>query len=256
MMLKKVIFIAGIQRSGNHAIRNWIEHQFNGPLIYRNDCHFLLYGKAAYPTRLFDGNVETKIEVKKEDISRYQAYILGIENPSIEYHENTRNFYMKQVEEFGYPEVRCLYLIRNPFNMIASMWKMWGNKEKIIKICRLWSPLANELKGNTSFLDDSLGERMVEFDKWVMDENYRRDLSAFCGIEFNDKGKKNVMGSSFGSRDLDSINGKNELMNRYRIFENDPGFVDLVRSIPGLLDAASGLFEIPSAFKGKSRTYV
>lgn len=184
--MKEIRFFA-MMRSGQHAIINWLlaqlpEHSFvNDPLHPINWIH----GKAKFskPDDLFlVYNVEDRF------------ILSGIK-------ECEEKLYDHSEERDG--EIINVLILRDPFNMFASRYSRETNRKKLttgekqheeIMECS-WSPL----EGWTSkkavecwkshakeIASPTVINLIINYNQWVLNEDYRQSLAKFFGVEFND----------------------------------------------------------------------
>lgn len=254
----KVIIIAGIRRSGNHALRTWLEHQIQPPCLYRNDCDYKLVSKAQYPVRLYNGS-ETETNIQPDKFHKYKIYFAGVENPDMNKRKENLSLLNAEAAKLSIltkteTTYKILYIIRNPYNMLASMWAFTGDKgrwrnlpEFINHQANLWAPIAKEFLRTSS---PSKNEMIVNYDKWFTDINYRKVISGFCGLQFSDKGKEKItsVGSSFDAHKLNNKASHMKVLERWKKFANDDKFVEWVKSINGLYEHAKEIYKVPEIF--------
>ena len=117
---------------------------------------------------------------------------------------------------------RNIFILRDAFNYFASRLRhreigSWPTKPAV----HLWKSYAKEA------LNDSSGRVFVNFNKWFLDQEYRKELCDKIGVEFNDDGinqvPKNGGGSSFGKVDAYDDDRKTKLLTRWKDFLEDDG---------------------------------
>jgi len=201
--------IFGLKRSGNHAIINWIAGHFgSGEVCFLNNLKGDYLKSFKKPSHRMDSDV----------------YI-----SDIEYLNDTR-CYIESYEDLD-PEFSddSIIIIRDPFNLLASRIKLkskkpnWGIdtscvfREKLRKYFRL--AITNK-------------QKIINYNFWFSDIDYRKEVSSILGLEFSDKNLEQITnfgrGSSFSGIEFD---GKAQLMNvlsRWKCIKEHQDFIELI----------------------------
>lgn len=93
-----------------------------------------------------------------------------------------------------------------------------------------WKKYAAEFLNQTNYLGDKV---LILFDKWISDQEYRKQIAIDLGFEFSDSGfqKMGQYGSSFNTGvNLDS------LKSRFEMYQDDEFFQQNVMMDQELLD--------------------
>jgi hypothetical protein len=231
----------GIQRSGNHAVLNWLLGLFSDKHVFFNNVQpnkdlrnssvgvSVPPGVKAYKTRGPKGLIEN------EEFINYVRVEGGIVLCSYE-NFNLQNFQLgysesPQIEIFGSPKKsHNILLLRNPFSMIqstANVLRKWqGDKpeswfiEQLDIRLKLWNIYASVFLENNSFTK-------IYFDKWLCEKEYRNEIAAKFDFENSDKNIDFIsdagQGSSFSGRKLDD---RKDVLNRWGQSEDHNIIVD------------------------------
>ncbi len=238
---KSVYQIFGIQRSGNHAIINWLIDNMSGSVLHCNHVR-----KNQHP----------------RDCKKNFRWGLGNSHLIASFEEYSPNDFELKFDSDLYGQFTSgfnLLLLRDPFNLFASRYaweKPPGDRfrEKIKTRERkisLWKEYANTyLKWQSHQQPQNI---TINYNQWCVDDEYRLKLAKKLGFEIEEiqskRIPKNGGGSSFtGSQ---KIVDKNIFLQRFREFENDEKFksifkdeelIDLSKKIFGKIDGTYKLF--------------
>lgn len=264
---KQLISFYGIQRSGNHAVINWICGMIKSPLFINNLIPKKNIYKYHSPISLprgirFISKREGKkiIYPEKNEISykggskKNGPLIVSYENLIISsktitdqknYLQNNMGFYKDKID---------VILLRNPLNMMASQINLisrYENKKdlylNILKsmlknlifkrelnvhpklaltinalrhYCYLWSIYSDCILKKQQFDNKTI---YILFEKWLLDEQYRKNIATSLGLKNNDRNLKFVSDSGGGSsfvKDASSSNLNYDDINKR--YENSP----------------------------------
>jgi hypothetical protein len=222
MANKKEILVHGTSRSGHHAVANWIYRQSPGYKCYINDANldrdpFLSNGRGE--NRLDDIEKEKKEMIvccfEDKDFDKiYSDYFL----------EHKSNWFGDSEQFFN------TLVIRDPFNHFAS--KATYNRSRLHRhksqsfATRMWKQHAKEYLGYTNYLPKN--KICINFNKWVEDKEYRKNIAEQIGLNFTDEGREDVVaaggGSSFNGMDFDGKASEMDVNIRWRHSIKDPYF--------------------------------
>jgi len=150
-----------------------------------------------------------------------------------------------------------ILILRDPLNMFASRLKLHrdrpknsfaaqmllGNGDGASQLTNCWLQYAREFAGETC----CLGERLVRinYNWWIVDEAYRREICQQVGGEYREDTLGQVpeygFGSSFDGRQHGRLQNRQGLLTRWKHFQGDPQFENLV-SCPELRRLANVIF--------------
>ena len=241
----KIIQFCGLQRSGNHAVINWIIGQEFSKTCFINGVFpganpWLKNWGVSYPNYPYWPKDR---DVRGAFVSK-DIVICSYENREIEKISRDSDLLPKY---FGNSrESYSLIILRDPYNTFASWFqKNWTVTPEIIK---LWKSYAYEFIGVTNYLKSP--KISVSFNKWFLDQSYRQRLAESLGLRFTDRNLNSVSfhggGSSFDEESLNKKAQEMNILNRFhnylgdaiflQIFENDPELGKLSKDIFGSID--------------------
>lgn len=139
----KTIIIYGLRRSGNHMLISTLLQQFNNP-VHINDTT-LSYDK--YMQFKCVPVTSTRADKKYTGFAQSDCVILSMENKPIDH---------KEIAKFSNePDTHVIILLRNPYNTLASAWKVYTKrlkpKKQLVKIiANMWPEYAKEFLQSTT----------------------------------------------------------------------------------------------------------
>lgn len=224
----KLIHVAGIQRTGQHAITSWIIGHYQ-KVGYRNDTSPSGFVK---PFWYFETSKKETWDVSKKIDLNQDAWIIGSEHVKSKISLHPKLIDQLTDNGFSMDSRILLKVMRNPYNQYASVLNWRYNKilGRVKTFRDTWIAMAKANEVNYG-----IAPRLVKFDDWFSDINYRKDLSKYIGAEFTDKRLNTVMkighnrswGSSFDGM---KQNGKAQKMNidkRWKDRFDDPRFQEV-----------------------------
>lgn len=224
--MKKIILVHGMQRSGNHAITQWLAAH-DRFIFYNNVIPIapILAGEAEKPAPidfaswLRAGRASRLLRPLPFWVIRL-ARRNHILMASLEDHALTvRPFSNCPIE------VTHVLILRDPYNMFASRVRRSSQIDhptfpkhtgpEMDRVIETWKSHAREYLGLTKVLGESVG---IYFNAWFSSENVRRRLSQQLGLAFTDAGYGRVSGvgggSSFDGAKFDGQNLKMNVLSR------------------------------------------
>lgn len=227
---QKEIRIVGLKRSGNHGIITWIRRHYNERVWHLNDVS---------PNRNPYRNLYehySKKDLKQEaqgSFSQKECLIYNHENYTLE--SLTNSLLEKKHDLYlGKSHTRYdLLILRDPYNTFASILKGQINDNNFSyvhtlpqnhkSITQLWLDYAKEFLGETNYL--KYNRVMVNYNQWISDQNYRKNISKKLGLDFCDTGFNVVKnyggGSSFQGTEFNNQANKMDVLNRWQKFIDD-----------------------------------
>ncbi len=222
----KEIRVTGLQRSGNHAIINWIRRQAGDDTLFFNDVD---------PESPFEIERMPKAERDQEPREHYDCVIYSYEDRVLDL-INSESFY-PQANPFGI-EVDQRYdvvIYRNPFNSFASRLKhnvvssAMATYISGLNLPELWLTYAYEAMGKTTRMTQP--RVVVNYDRWCTSREYRRRVAERLELDFTDEGFDEITsfgdGSSFDKTAFDSQASKMQTDQRWKAFADDPAYIAL-----------------------------
>jgi len=256
-----------MQRSGNHAVINWIARQSRGSMFFLGDVrlfqnpydgmeeleHFVDGSRVAQITLYNEAERETfKSTVYFDEvIGKFTLKSLLLYNyedkPLSDICSNA--FEQRHDEWLGISERRLdVLLIRDPYNLFASRLRSRGTLtglNHLEKEIDLWKQYAREYLG----IDRELNKErvFVNFNEWFTNRTYRRSLAHSLGLQFTDRGLEE-MSSDFiwSSFDGAFYNGRAQQMKldqRWRDYAYDRDYRGIFRDRE-LVSLAEAIFGV------------
>lgn len=262
----RVFTVLALRRSGCHAIAQWIGGLFDGPCQYCN---------------MGDKVTEWIVDGKMVDFGNAGRELLPEDTPMICGKENQRPV----IDSVGILSSTPILHIRDPFNNLASQYRLSGvlpspkpceDEEEYIKkvskyekqskqprgkegkeFVRMWMEYALEYLGKFNFLSEDL--ITTNYNQWLVDEEYRRELASRLGLPFSDKGFESVPkhggGSSFNnSRRVEDETARQDRLARFKLYSDREDFWNTL-NVPLLWELAEEIFpeETAAAREEKAR---
>ncbi len=148
--------------------------------------------------------------------------------------------------------LRIVVIVRNPFNMLASVLKglkepVHPNHLRLVEAGAAWTAYAREALGETQYLAGLGTVVPLFYDRWFADAAYRAELADRLGLEHDDSGlgemSVNGMGSSFEGLSQ-SDPRKLNVLERWKAYRGNPEYCQAL-SQPDLLRLHRVLFGEP-----------
>jgi hypothetical protein len=223
---RKEIRVTGLQRSGNHAIINWIRRQAGNDTLFFNDVD---------PERPFEIERMPKAEREQAPRESYDCVLYSYEDRVLEL-INRKSFY-PQTNAFGVEVDQRFDVViyRNPFNSFASRLKhnvvssAMATYISGLNLPELWLTYAYEATGRSSHMTQA--RVVVNYDRWCTSKEYRRQVAERLELTFTDEGFNEITafgdGSSFDKTAYDSQASRMETDQRWKAFAEDPAYISL-----------------------------
>ncbi len=232
---EKEIRIAGLRRTGNHAVTTWIKEQIEDYWYINN------INAKENPFRYKYQNLSRYFPQHKWTIEHYkkEAKILTPKKYLLYSYEDYplseifhQDFEKKHDLYLGKSKKRYdLLILRDPFNLFASRFKkdMMNVHDPNGDFVEYWLDYAKEFLGETNYLKHN--KICINYNIWNKDRDYREEIALKLGLEFTDKGFNTVSKAAGGSSfDGQNLNGKANLMdvdNRWKHFINNPLYIKI-----------------------------
>ena len=225
----------GLRRSGNHAVIAWIVSLFEGPVGYFNDLNHsapTTSDTCSSPLPGFDESKQAGAGTLPKRLC-----LCSFEDANLD--SDSRPIPPTQL--FGNSSRRLnIILLRDPYNMLASRLRIFRDRadtplsrEMLVHqgtpIMDLWTRYAIEFLGRSNHFD---GETLpINYNRWVFDQNYRRDICEMLGGEYSEETlpfvPRNGFGSSFENSGQARLLNRIGLLHRWRHYKDDPVFREL-----------------------------
>ena len=239
---QKEIRVAGLRRTGNHAIVSWIQEQqkIMGSILhlnnvkinenpYRYKCQNLSYYFPEHKWAINQYKVQGRGNFIPRDCLIYSYEDYPLENIFSKRFECRHDLYLGKAQQ-RYD----LLIIRDPLNSLASRLKnnFLPVKSKKHNFIDLWIDYAKEYLGETNYLKHN--KVCVNYNRWTSDRHYRQNLAQQLQIEFTDAGIDMVHscggGSSFDGKNLDGKANQMDVNGRWKHFANDPIYLKMINN--------------------------
>jgi hypothetical protein len=231
--------VIGMSRSGNHAFIQWAMRQARGRVCFLNcvqgKCNPYLTprpmltgdGEGAYANYAdFDLEAERRGRFSRKDwlIFSHEDDFLG--------NACSDTFELNHEAFVGRSEVRRdVLILRDPFNLFASRRRAGFGVVPEATAVRIWKQHAKEFVRTRWLRHRPI---FISYNRWVLDELYRRRLAGELGVNFTDAGIDSVAacagGSSFDGTGYDGRAREMGLFRRWKAYRDDPSFLSLFDS--------------------------
>jgi len=246
--------VTALQRSGHHAIINWISANAASAVCFLNNCRpgvdpFLMCTEEQR-LRLAPRNL---LIYNYEDRRLTDAFSSG--------------FLVNKTRWFG-AQGNSVYILilRDPFNNFASKyrWAVRGTRWTphlgwvIQQLPELWKSYAREFLGVTQFMPAP--RVFINYNRWFVDPEYREQLAQRLGLISAEKGLAevakwgpNTWGDSFDNLDFEGRAQEMKVLERWRHFAGDHVFRQLFKDRE-LLELSKEIFGVISGTECLFRT--
>ncbi|WP_017663139.1 hypothetical protein [Baaleninema simplex] len=225
---EKLFQFCGLQRSGNHAVINWIISQkplktcFINGIFPQQNPWYKNWG-------LFYRNFEywPSDRDKSGALVAKELLLCSYENRSLEEIFKNQDYLNSHVGKSQ--DLYSLLILRDPYNTFASWLKAdWEITPEIIE---LWKSYAREFLGETQYLPDR--KVIINFNHWFLDREYRHQLARKLDLQFTDNGLNTIThhggGSSFDKQSLDGKARNLKVLERFQNFIHDPTYLEIFK---------------------------
>ena len=239
---QKEIRVAGLKRTGNHAIIYWIEEQEK---LSKQCCVLNNVKVNENPYRYKYQNLKYYFPQHQWAINHYKKQSQG--------NFILRDCLVYSYEDYSLPKIfsnhfekkHDLYLgkalkrydviiLRDPFNWFASRLKsnFLEVKNYHLNLQNIWLQYAKEFLGKTKYLQHN--KICINYNLWVKDIDYRREIASKLDLEFTDTGINKVSslggGSSFDNISLDGQANKMNVETRWMHYLDDSYYKKLINN--------------------------
>ncbi len=236
--------VAALQRSGHHAIINWISANSGGPVCFLNNCR-----PGIDPFLMCTEDQRVELAPRNLLIYNYEDRRLTDAFPP--------DFLNNKTKWFG-ERGNSIYILilRDPFNNFASKYRWaingtkWTPKMEWLtdELPGLWKSYAREFLGLTDLMPTP--KMLISFNRWFADEEYRDQLAGQLGLASAGKGLTevakwgpNTWGDSFDNLEFEGRAHEMKVFERWRHFADDADFNQLFndREVHQLSEAIFGV---------------
>jgi hypothetical protein len=188
----RLIIVTGLQRSGNHAIIEWIVSLFPSACFFNDQPHDLFYDVEKLEQVLRAAADANCLVVSFEDSVKHSI------NPNQPLLEELVPLLPHVVEG---REVRYLYVLRDPYNTwasrLAARARVDGRKPGLTS-----DPAWQLFRTNWLAIAQHQAiapDNVILFNRWKEDATYRRSICASIGGEYSEVTLDRVPATGFGS---------------------------------------------------------
>lgn len=242
--IEKEIRFVGLQRSGNHAVINWILKQCEGDILFFNDVDSV---DPLDSSRIMQGDINS--DCLECLLYSYEDRLLNaIARPGFYPENNSRHTNVRKRYD--------VLVIRDPFNFFASRSKhavvLSGESNYIsgLSVPNLWITYAKEYLNETSYLKNN--KIVINYNRWCVSRSYRKKIAENMGLVFTDRGFSEVTnygsGSSFDELKFNKEANMMKTDSRWANFKNSQEYVSLF-SDKQIVEYSNKIFEIDDNLK-------
>lgn len=233
------LHVCALQRSGHHAVVQWIFENAEAPKCFLNHCQpdrspfesckvseSLAVGIDILAEREGKRGAKRFLICNYEDVDLGRLRYLGRSQPM-----------QSWIGRSG--EAICVLVIRDPFNNFASKYRWFVSKkawapslDDIRRMPAMWKGHAYEAVGLTCHI--SARKLVVRFNDWFKDPQYRATLAAELKLRSADKGRErvapwgpNTWGDSVDGLTFDGRASEMDVNGRWRLYQDDDFFRSL-----------------------------
>ncbi len=238
---QKLIQFAGIQRSGNHALINWLIAQTSQKTCFINGAFpgispWEKNWGISYPNfPYWPQERDQKGALVSKDLVVY-----SYENRALNAIEADKDQLSKYIGKSR--ERYIAVILRDPYNTFASYLKF--DKPITADFVELWKTYAREFIGKTDILTSP--KVFINFNRWFSDQDYRRGLAKQLGLTFTDRGLSEVShhggGSSFDAQVFKGQTQKMNVLTRFHLYLDQPEFKAIFAADPELKQLSDQIF--------------
>lgn len=233
--MRTLWIIAGMRRSGIHAVVDWLLSGINAPYVVLNNARL---------DRINPKEKDTTFSTGYEDSKNPHEHVVAIFEdkrlPAI-----NRSPLVRQMSS-GFDHIRRLVVIRDPYNLTASRLhrtRRGSRDTRPERVIRLWPSHAQA---------GSIWTRCV-YNLWFADEPYRNELAEKLKLPSCPPYPEHVAragrGSSFDGLKYDGNAAQMAVLDRWRAFTDDPQYRRIVDR-PLLARLSETVCRFPFPLKG------
>ncbi|MEX0902971.1 MAG: hypothetical protein WDZ76_09645 [Pseudohongiellaceae bacterium] len=241
--VEREVRLIGLQRSGNHALINWILAQARKPQLFFNDvgpedplCEERLRSPA----------------MRQNPSGEYELVVYSYEDRLLETVTDP-HVYPQRQNRYGHQTGARIdvLILRDPFNTFASreFHTMVPTRRSTyvsgLTGPQLWTTYAREAANQTNLLGDA--KVVVNYNQWCRSREYRKQLARQLGLQFTDRGFNEVTvfggGSSFDATSYSQQAQAMAINERWKQSRHKPEYQSLF-SDPLVLKLGTQLFEL------------
>jgi hypothetical protein len=227
----RLLRVAGLARSGNHAIINWILRQLSGRWVFLN-C--------------VQARTNPFLTARPDDGGRRWLASFADFDPAVEYasrHAQKQALLVSMEDTFlrpafgteatrevcraigGAADITDVVVLRDPYNLFASRRRLAGILPAR-QALRVWKQHARAHLGQSPGLERPVVT--ANFNRWAESRAYRAELARRLAIDFTDAGRDEITpcagGSSFDGLEFQGAARHMDVAARWRRFARESDF--------------------------------
>jgi hypothetical protein len=172
--------------------------------------------------------------------ARRDCYLFNVEDLDI---RNVANVPFETAARGTSEVIQSIIILRDPFNWIASRIK--SSFAVSTPILQAWKSQVSDALGRTRYLPST--SCTINYNRWLVDKSYRRDISLRLGLGPSDRGLRDVgsfgEGSSFDGRSYDGRADEMNVGDRWRDYRDDASFRAIFAADPELEQLSEEFFD-------------
>ena len=212
--MRTLWIIAGMRRSGIHAVVEWLLSGLEAPHIVLNNVRL---------DRISPKEKDTTFSEDYQDSTNEDEHVVAIyEDKRLP--DVNRSPLVRQMSQ-GFDQVRRLVIIRDPYNLTASRLhrtRRGSRDTRPERVTRLWP----------SHAQAGLVWTRCIYNQWFIDDAYRRELANKLKLlscpPYPEHVARAGRGSSFDGLKYDGNAAQMAVLDRWRAFTDDPQYRRIV----------------------------
>ncbi len=263
----KTYITIALQRSGHHAVINWLSHHLQSA-IHMNHCTFIRHhtnmmiipcgGRFVYYKNqerfdsglLIKNNEKRPLKLFKEKlyhIGKFDNIIYSFEEASL------KDDYLNKFIQYYSP--RVLLILRDPYNCFASLFQHHNGKNTLPELIEKKQKLISYLKQALG-IDNYLNYPVfpIDYGKWVQNNCYRKHLLQKLQIPFSQEAEDSMSqvqpfgeGSSFDGTKVDYESLQKRVFERWKKYQYNTDYLTLLND-PILSRLTFDFFKVEKPF--------
>ena len=221
-----------MRRTGHHAIMKWIFSQIEEPILFANDFYAEIFRGKEYRHGQW-------ISEQPKEYGVIDNYSYNIEDAPIINLDKILEKLDSRLMIVKPEKTIKIFIIRDPFNMMASRFKI--DQDKVTKITspgvninwtgngvvERWCEYAQEYLGMTNVIKDKI---FINYNQWFVDEQYRRNILSDLNLQVKLTTlldvPRNGYGSSFDEMKFNGFGNKMKTLDRWHEFMNNDSYIN------------------------------
>ncbi|MFM5888092.1 MAG: hypothetical protein ACKOQS_07350 [Dolichospermum sp.] len=267
--IPQIYVTISLQRSGQHAIINWLCHQIQS-IVHFNNCDLIRKNLSISPISRDQKIISYVNQNQKEaignktyignDFSLIRNELKQAKNLLYSFEDFSLNHnFLKKMTKFS--NVKVVFILRDPYNCFASSLK---RRERLSGLDINRNLDINKKKALfITYLEQTLNIKdylhvpivAIDYTKWLTSINYRSSILTQLDIPWSSEADsyslKEVQsfggGSSFSGTNIDAEYLHSQVLQRWHEYKDDPEYRELL-SDEYLLQLSDGFFDIRKPF--------